>query len=349
VALIVAAMAKPRVLESWPKGTLVIAASVPPAILSFHLLEDPVRRSRWLAVVPRRSLALGAAIVALTLTASAAGVTLPRLDAGRAVALTAEPTATDFVPSNRDPAVVELWSERDGVAAACDLDLATPDDEPCFLGDLSSATTVAVLGDSHAGMWLPAVLAFADSHGWRLEVDVTQGCSVLYDDGRSTCDDHRAAVLDRLAREKPAVVVLVDYARHSLDRGYTLDSWSDAARDTLRRLRSSQVLLFAETPRPRGEADSCLAQHVDDVRPCEPDPGDSTFRDFFDAGHALADAEGTGFVDLLPLLCWDDRCPVIVGRTPVYYDENHLTGRFVSSITDDVVAAMDAALDELSG
>jgi peptidoglycan/LPS O-acetylase OafA/YrhL len=352
--LIVAAMAKPRVLESWPKGTLVVLASVPPAIASFHLLEDSVRRSRWLSAPSRRSLVLGAALIAFTLTASAVGLRLPRLSTDRSVAAGSR-HATDFVPANLTPKLVDIgdtFSEM--YQGACEVERDTPEDEPCFFGNLHSPTTVVLLGDSHAGMWFSAVRAFADEHDWRLEVDVTDGCSAALDDDVDTCDRHRDAVLARLQREQPAVVVLADFARrNSTDVGVSEEAsyerWRRGIADTLEQLRGSTTMLIAETPEPAGSADECLADHVDDVRPCEPDPDDPWFHRYVRAGRAAADASGAQLVDLTPLVCWDDRCPVIVGTTPVYYDAHHLTEEYVLSITDDVVTALDTALATTPG
>mgnify|MGYP001211658803 CR=1 FL=1 len=55
----------------------VLAASVGAAALSFHYLENPVRQSQWLAVAPRRSLMLGASLVAVGALAAVVMINLP--------------------------------------------------------------------------------------------------------------------------------------------------------------------------------------------------------------------------------------------------------------------------------
>ena len=62
---------------SAPARFAVLLASVGAAALSFHYLENPVRQSQWLAAVPRRSLALGASLVAVGALAAVVMINLP--------------------------------------------------------------------------------------------------------------------------------------------------------------------------------------------------------------------------------------------------------------------------------
>jgi peptidoglycan/LPS O-acetylase OafA/YrhL len=344
--LIVAAMAKPRVLESFPKGAAIVALSVVPAVVSFHLLEDPVRRSAWLAKVPVRSIALGVALVATGLVASIIGFDGPAMATGRTAEATSALTPTDYVPRNITPSILDARSDGSSLesSASCDIDRFTTEDEPCFFGDLRSSTTVVLIGDSHANMWFPAVREFAERHHWKLEVDVTAGCAgILYPD-KPYCEEHRELVLDRLARQRPAYVVLVDYGRLSLDRGVSEAGWADALRSTLDRLPDSHWIVFGESPRPSGAADSCLAKHLSDVRPCEQRPDEPQYQRFVQTGRRIATRSGDGFVDFTPIMCTDARCPVVDGNVMVYGDENHVTNTFVRRTTPQLLRAMDAAI-----
>lgn len=70
-----------------PARLVVVSLSVGLAAVSVRFLEDPVRHSSWLALRPRRGLALGGALCACALAVgwmSAAGA--PRLDSGRVAA-----------------------------------------------------------------------------------------------------------------------------------------------------------------------------------------------------------------------------------------------------------------------
>ena len=66
-------------------GAVVIAVGL--SALSFRFVEDPVRHARWLAAVPARSLAFGAAMVVVMLSAGwALSRSIPALDGGQAAA-----------------------------------------------------------------------------------------------------------------------------------------------------------------------------------------------------------------------------------------------------------------------
>ena len=68
-------------------GLVAVALAVGLSALSFRLVEDPVRHARWLAAVPARSLALGAAMVLVMLTSGwALARSIPALDGGEAAA-----------------------------------------------------------------------------------------------------------------------------------------------------------------------------------------------------------------------------------------------------------------------
>jgi peptidoglycan/LPS O-acetylase OafA/YrhL len=79
----------------------LLAGSVVLAHVSYTLLEDPVRRSEWLAAVPRRSLALGGGLAAAGVTAALLmAVVAPSLDTG---VLAESPTVIVSAPAT-DPA-----------------------------------------------------------------------------------------------------------------------------------------------------------------------------------------------------------------------------------------------------
>ena len=72
---------------NWTQRAAAVVISVGLSALSFRFVEDPVRHSRWLAAVPARSLAFGAAMVLIMLSAGwALSRSIPTLDGGQAAA-----------------------------------------------------------------------------------------------------------------------------------------------------------------------------------------------------------------------------------------------------------------------
>jgi peptidoglycan/LPS O-acetylase OafA/YrhL len=352
--LVVGAIALPSIGQSWVRAAFVVlVGAVPAAVVTFHLVEDPLRRARWLAAVPRRSLAFGAVLVLVGLGTAAISGTGIRFDAGRAVALGADVPAaphrpTDFVPSDLRPSLPDAADDLAPLyqVDGCDTDVSTTEPVPCTFGAPGSATTVVLLGDSHAGQWATPLIDIAEAEGWRLDVHVTPSCTALgYDIGGGRCGAWRDAVLALLEADPPDAVLVVDYAARMFpDR---VDDWETGTRESLARLAAvSGVVLLGETPRPPAEsAISCLAEHLDDVRPCEPDPRGDVLTEIVGFERQLSSELGLAFVDLVPLLCRDDRCPAIDGDVLVYRDGSHVTDTFARARRDDLAALVVPAVD----
>jgi peptidoglycan/LPS O-acetylase OafA/YrhL len=191
-----------------PENLLVAAISGLVAMATYALLETPVRDSRWLAAVPRRSLATGAVLSgAGALACVLVATTLPSLSGhGRApVAALHTGVPVDKAPAKGatpppNPLAVELASIDGQIRAAVTASVGTRvvpanllpsiagahnDEAPVFFdgcmdsyldatvrdcasADTASPTTVVLFGDSHAAMWWPAVDYAADQHHWKL-------------------------------------------------------------------------------------------------------------------------------------------------------------------------------------
>ncbi len=114
---------------------LLLVASVAVAAVSFRYLEDPLRRSPWLAVKPRRSLMFGAGLVTVGLATTAVLlVTGSRIPLGEEVAAPAPVVeATSSTPS----------APQDSRATTSP---STPDNESEATGPSVTATTAPIAG-----------------------------------------------------------------------------------------------------------------------------------------------------------------------------------------------------------
>ena len=194
-------------------ATVVISAGL--AVLTLHLIENPLRFATSVRDSAGRSLALGgvatavAACVGLVLylvvpipvgrgpaatplavnvaPAPSGGYTNPS-DYEAAVqnafgqvqaAVAASATMTE-VPSNLSPALANADAEKFAlVMGGCMRSVLEVGQPECAVGDTGSSTTVALVGDSNAAMWNPALEQLADQRHWRLERMAKQGCPLL--------------------------------------------------------------------------------------------------------------------------------------------------------------------------
>jgi len=253
----------------------------------------------------------------------------------------AQGVAAGQVPVNLTPALTAAHADvplpfRDG----CDLSFTAEVSPPCVYGDSTATTRVVAFGDSHAAQWFPALNAAAVQEHWKLENLSKATCPPLLlpllspDLGRTfrECEAWRASVLARIARERPALVIL-DMARHygpEYHFAVYSPAWVSALADMVRRLRSTgaRVLVFGPTPKPPGDVPDCLSQHLADVAACTAPLVDEVSLPGSAAERAAVLRAGGAYLDVAPWVCTLGRCADIVGNLLVFRDDNHFTTEY---------------------
>lgn len=335
------------------------------AILTLHLIENPARFAAALRTSAWRSLAVGATatgaavcaglvLLAVRPVPTGAGqaavpvaaveastspqqrVPTPQEQLRAAVAASADAQA---VPSNLSPPLDNV-TKPEPFVNGCVLsweDLTQPE---CASGDTGSSTTVALIGDSHAAMWEPALQSVAQQHGWRLETMAKVTCPLMKLPivspylGRefTECKQWRAGVLARVQQERPALVVLDMVRRYGADFGFVSydRAWLDGLTTLVSQLRGTgaRVLVLGPVPDPHSTVPTCLSAHMDDAAACSPDRAKAVNDKGVAAEYAAVQAGGGQYVDLTEFFCTDRRCPVIVGNTLVFFDDNHITAEY---------------------
>ena len=280
------------------------------AVLTLHLVENPSRFAPSLKDSGRRSLAVGGVLTAVAVAAClvllmvrpvpvgqgmAAAPVAPAGHAGpsaekapppmsvrdqvlAAVAKSAEPGP---VPANLTPALNAI-AKPEVFVNGCVLswrDVAQPE---CASGDVGSATTVALVGDSHAAMWQPALEPVAQEQHWRLETMSKVLCPFLdlpinspYLGRKFTeCEQWRGSVMARLFKEKPQVIVLDMSRRYGADFGFTSydQAWLDSLTLVVKTLRGTgaKVLVLGPVADPHSTVPTCVSAHMDNAVECAP-------------------------------------------------------------------------------
>jgi hypothetical protein len=199
---------------------------------------------------------------------------------------------------------------------------------------------VALVGDSHAAMWQPALEAVAVQHHWRLQTMSKVTCPLMELPitspylGRtfSECEQWRADVLATMESERPQLIIVDMSRRYGADFGFASydPAWVDALGRLVSRLRATgaAVLVLGPAPDPLSTVPSCVSGHMDDVVACSPARSEALNAGGVAAEAAAVQAAGGRYADLGDLFCTAQRCPVIVGNTLVYRDDNHITGEY---------------------
>lgn len=354
------------------------------AILTLHLVENPARFAAALRGSAMRSLALGgvataAAVCAAIVLLVARPVPTGDGPAATPVALSAPaPSAAAASPAARTP----REQVQAAVAASADMrrvpaDLSPPlgavakpevfvngcvlswrdiDQPDCISGDVTSPVRVALVGDSHAAMWQPALEAVAVQHKWRLETMSKVTCPVMdlpitspyLGRAFSECEQWRADVLSRLESERPQLIVIDMSRRYGADFGFAAydPAWLDGLTRLVSRLRATgaAVLVLGPVPDPLSTVPSCVSGHMDDVVTCSPARPEALNDNGIAAEAAAVRSAGGGYADLADLFCTAQRCPVIVGNTLVYRDDNHITGEYAQWLAPVIGGLAEQAL-----
>jgi hypothetical protein len=209
-------------------------------------------------------------------------------------------------------------------------------------------------------MWNPGFRAVAEQRNWRLAMLGKAGCPLLdlpimspqLRRGYTECEQWRGQAIARLRAQKPGLVVVSMWRRYGSSNGYPAGftsydpAWIAALTRLVGDLRSTgaQVLVLGPVPDPQSTVPICLSGHLDNVTACSPKRSTAVNQPGINAEAAATEAGGGHYADLTELFCTTDRCPVIVGDTLVYLDQNHLTIEYAQLLAPAIGALADRAL-----
>jgi peptidoglycan/LPS O-acetylase OafA/YrhL len=332
------------------QGIGLVLLSIPLAWLLYRFVENPLRRPRRLTGRrPRRTLTLAAAAsmvaVLVAVVAAPATANAPMSSdrvASQAATPRLDPQFTGYVPSNLTPSVASAANDVPVIYSnGCHLDDLSTAVQNCAYGDTSSPVTMALLGDSHAAQWFPALQALAEKDHIRLEVYTKSSCpwvditvtnqSVPY----TQCDTWRTAVLAHLAVSKPQYVVLSSRAmtQQQIADGATAAVWAAGAKKTIGELpASSKAIVISDTPGFPETPGICLSKNLDSTANCALPRSEALSSSWVDSEAAAATAAGAKVVNMDNYICGPTECGPIIGSTLVYRDSNHLTMTFVKEL-----------------
>ena len=350
----------------------VVALAVVPAWLSHRFLESPIHHSKALVARTRPVLAMGlalsavGALAALPLTQAASPFRTTPL-AGPRPALDTLGAATLSSPPSTDPATYAVddweWLTPDPQLAGkdrpqadvdrCQVDRLAEQPVACEFGVPGGPTTVALVGDSKAMQWLPALERLAPERGWRI---VTYGKSACtFAAGRAqnagqpypACDVWNRRVVDRLRADPPDLLLTSGYAASAWDGARATRAALVAGlanRWTALRKAGIPVVVLADSPLSPNDLDVCTARHPHELSRC------AFQRDSAVAGSGLptqrqaSTSSGTPLVDLTDWICPVERCPVAIGNVTIHRPGDHLTATYVRTLAPVLAAALDRAV-----
>ena len=362
--------------ELWPGGTArawAVLLSLVPAYLGYRLVERPVHHTPRLARSVRRSLTLGASLSLVGVLAGIPLITAPPVfqtkpPTGALPPLEQLGAGTLGETPSADPAAyaVDDWGwltpdpERAGEdrpsadVDRCQVDERTSTPVRCEFGVKDGPITIALVGDSKALQWLPALERAAPGQGWRIitygksSCAFAAGATELSQAHYKSCDDWNEAVIRQLVADPPDLVVTSTQADAAL-RG---DKVSRAALvDYLaRRWKGLQragvpVAVIGDNPGSPSDLDSCMARNPRHLTRCAFDRQTALANTGLDAQRAAAlKAPGVELIDLTPWLCPVERCPVAIGHVVIHRAGDHITATYAATLGPQIARQLEAVM-----
>ena len=210
----------------------------------------------------------------------------------------------------------------------------------CHVGRVSSDRLLVLLGDSHAFMWLPAVLELAWRDGWHVVPLIRFGCTPgawIPHEGRDTCRAWLRWSIGEIRRLRPAITLLggsigerPSSATRAATRGVI------AAARTLRAL--GPLVVIGDPEGLSGDPVPCLVAPGVSMSSCTT-TWPQTSLAAYDTVAREARRMGAGFLPTRGFVCHQRQCPAVVHRTIVWMDNSHLTGVYSAELAEPFRAA----------
>ncbi len=231
----------------------------------------------------------------------------------------------------------------------CQAGITAPEVVSCDLGvSAGQATaTVAIVGDSHATAWFPAMDELAAARKWHVKTYTKSSCpattarrilpSEKNEDGQRSCLAWNQKVNDALTADKSiSTVFTAAYSTaysFASPEGRTLqdpavDGFEDAWRGWM--AAGKRVVAFDDAPRTNGQSvPTCLAKNSGNALACalprsKAYPGNTAIGR---AGAAMV-PEGVKQVSLREQFCDQKLCYPVVGSVIVFRDNSHISAEY---------------------
>ena len=362
---------------SGPLRVAILAVTLVLAWASKRYVEDPFRTGRFLSArKPRWTFVATAAAMVVVVGFGGAVVVTQQQQAAAIEAETEQvleeapecfgapagiqdnaDACADFSLGGRViPSKAVFSSERPEIYSEECRTLETESEvKDCVFGAEDSETTVALVGDSHAAQWFPALEKLADDQGFTLHVFFKSGCPYMDPDiskirgkNNTSCEAWNVSVQQALdALPDLDTVVTASSSGYILNDNEDADTRRAAYESRLQNLVADGrgVLVLAETPRMDTTVIECVERSSDaEVRECGESRDDALSRPDY-LGEIAATTAGVTYANYNDVLCTTDRCPAVIGNVITYRDDSsHMTAAFSLTMAALVAPALDEAL-----
>lgn len=215
----------------------------------------------------------------------------------------------------------------------------------CVFGDTHSTTSVVLFGDSHALMWLTALIPTASADKLKLILMWRPSCpaatvSVWNPQTNSldtACNSYRAAE-EKVIKKLDPILVLLASRTTAIDgaKGRPIPSatWREGLEATIKATRSSttRVAVIGDIIAFNAILPNCLAANPDHVQLCSVTDPNPKIPGHFADEIAAAKAMKVPYFNPQPWLC-TSVCSPVIGNLVSYYNNEHVSATYAAYLS----------------
>jgi peptidoglycan/LPS O-acetylase OafA/YrhL len=359
--LLVVAEARWGPLET-TAGLAMILLSAVPAVLTYRLVENPFRYATFSRA---GTLRMGLVATSMTVVAGLGLQQLVRPPTAPTPAALGQAQRAGAVPGTGSPGSSSVAAPVDRFARITPDPLHARDDLPdvyrddcvtqaqdsslrnCTYGDRGSPVEVALVGDSHAAHWVPALQVIAAERGWRLVTYIKTTCSFLAAPitiaGRpdESCTEWNRTLRRALTGERrPRLLIVSSVTQIPLVDGRTpppgpatADAQTAALAETWSEVTRAGVplVVIRDTPAFTVDMAECVSAHRERLTTCA-QPRQRALAWGLPQERAAAALPEVYLADLNETICPGEPCPAVIDGVLVYRDAHHLTATYARSL-----------------
>jgi len=348
---------------TWSTRIMLVIASYLFAWLTYRLVENPIRHSKAMQANARYALSAGLNFTMLG-ALSAAALMIVFQYQSRGSEVRPQPLGAQvLIGKLRDnqagkPVDSVGWMTPEPSMARADtpqyyqdcyLPYSSSEPKECYYGDASGHTTIALVGDSKIGQWLPAMMRLAERNKWKIVLFNKGACgfhsALLHVRGRdyNECYEWNRLVLSRIIELKPDYVLTSQVRSTSGMPGSKKGDLVPALIEWWTKLedRGIDVIALADNPNPRKNVYECVAQNPQNLTRCTfPRRRGTGTPALKKAARIMGNVE---FIDLSNAICPTERCAPVIGNVLIYRQGSHITKTYAESLAPRLEHALKRA------
>lgn len=191
---------------------------------------------------------------------------------------------------------------------------------------------IAVIGDSHAAMLLPALSPYLIENKWQVTTFVGNGCQWMINEG-DDCSSIINEVQARLLAEPFDLVITTSSRAKSIGGGGIrnyMNAWEPVS-------VKSKILVVADIPGVTPETLACVTRVGGNPGECST-PRAVALADADPLIEAAGRVPGVQVIDLTDSFCDADKCPAVIGNVIVYRDAAaHMSATYAQTVAPRIV------------